>query len=127
MLDLKMNYKDDDFQGKRKYNQTINDDGTSSYDDATTYTTVGDNYGGADINKSNAAIMGFVSCNTNFSADGKTAVETDSYGNTLTTVFSADGKTITQTLCAEDGTVEATKTTVFSANGRTITEEASIS
>lgn len=53
---LKTNYKDDMFEGARRYRITQNSDGTSGITDATTYTQEGDQYGANDINDTNEAV-----------------------------------------------------------------------
>lgn len=55
-MPLKTNYKDDVFEGNRKYRKTDNPDGTVSLEDVTTYKQVGDTFAAADINATNAAI-----------------------------------------------------------------------
>ena len=47
---LKTNYKDDIYQGNRKYLQVKNEDGTVSFSDATTYEQEGDYFGANEIN-----------------------------------------------------------------------------
>lgn len=53
---LKTDYKDDVFDGNRKYTQVTNDDGTVSFVDATAYTTEGDVFGADDINAITKAV-----------------------------------------------------------------------
>lgn len=57
---LPVNYKDDilasSMGGKRRYRMINNTDGTVSFEDATTYTQVGSDFGAADINKTNAGV-----------------------------------------------------------------------
>lgn len=57
---LPTNFKDDimnaSMNGKRRYRMTQNADGTVSFDDATTYDQVGNNFGGAQINQTNTAV-----------------------------------------------------------------------
>ncbi|MBS6212384.1 MAG: hypothetical protein KH812_20295, partial [Proteus hauseri] len=57
---LPVNYKDDilasSMGGKRRYRMINNTDGTVSFEDATTYTQVGCDFGAADINKTNAGV-----------------------------------------------------------------------
>lgn len=67
MAALKTNYKDDVFQGKRKYSMINNSDGTVSFVDETVYSQKGDNYGSSDINTQNQVIneKGIVVSNTN--------------------------------------------------------------
>lgn len=57
---LKTNYKDDIISSGilRKYNMIHNSDGTVSFEDVTEYSQVGDTFGGADINATNAAVNG---------------------------------------------------------------------
>ena len=56
MSNLKTDYKDDVFSGKRKYNQINNVDGTISFEDVTDYAQVGDSYGAAQINEINDTV-----------------------------------------------------------------------
>lgn len=56
MEQLKTNYKDDMFEGARRYRITQNSDGTSGITDATTYTQEGDQYGANDINGTNETV-----------------------------------------------------------------------
>ena len=53
---LKTNYRDDVFEGNRKYRKTDNPDGTISLEDVTAYKQVGDTFAATDINATNAAI-----------------------------------------------------------------------
>lgn len=55
-MNLKTNYVDDKFEGKRKYQKTDNDDGTISLDDVTDYKQEGDIFGAKDINDVNKAV-----------------------------------------------------------------------
>lgn len=55
-MNLKTNYVDDKFEGKRKYQKTDNDDGTISLDDVTDYEQEGDIFGAKDINDVNKAV-----------------------------------------------------------------------
>ena len=60
MADLKTTYQDDvldtSVNEKRKYNMIQNADGTVSFEDVTTYSQIGDIFGAADINATNAKI-----------------------------------------------------------------------
>lgn len=56
MSNLRTNYKDDVFTGKRKYNEIDNGDGSISFDDVTNYSQNGDTYGAAQINEVNDII-----------------------------------------------------------------------
>lgn len=56
MADLKTDYKDDVFNGDRKYNLTENSDGTYSLVDVTSYTQEGDTFGADDINSTNTKV-----------------------------------------------------------------------
>lgn len=53
---LKQNFKDDIFDGVRKYQQVRNDDGTCSFVDVTTYTQEGDLFGANELNATNREI-----------------------------------------------------------------------
>lgn len=50
------NYKDDMFEGRRKYRMIDNNDGTYSFEDVTNYLQKGDYYGAAEVNATNGAI-----------------------------------------------------------------------
>lgn len=53
---LRTDYKDDLFDGSRKYRMVNNADGTVSFTDETEYTQQGDNYSAALVNEQNEAI-----------------------------------------------------------------------
>ena len=53
---LKTNYKDDVFEGNRKYTLTQGGDGKYEIIDSTNYTVQGDTFGANDINATNTAI-----------------------------------------------------------------------
>lgn len=55
-MSLKENYKNDMFEGRRKYNMIENADGTVSLDDVTQYKQVGDVFSSEDINATNKAV-----------------------------------------------------------------------
>ena len=114
-MSVKMDYKDDIFFGKRRYNTINNSDGTISLDDVTEYRQEGDTFGAGDMNTLAAAVNGFEAKHTDFPPDGS-VVETDASGNTKRTVFNDDGS-ITETLTDSDGNVIATKTTTFNDDG----------
>lgn len=57
-MELKTDYGDDIYSGKRKFQMTTNDDGTVSFDDATEYQQVGDEFGAGDVNRTNTAVNG---------------------------------------------------------------------
>lgn len=59
------------------------------------------------------ALQGFIATTTTFSDDGKSVVEVNDDGETLTTTFNEDGS-ITETFV---GQKTITKTTTFSENG----------
>jgi len=56
MADLKTDFKDDIYQGNRKYLQTKNEDGTVSFSDATQYEQEGDYFGANEINAISQAV-----------------------------------------------------------------------
>lgn len=62
MADLKTNFKNDilaeSMNGRRRYQMIQNSDGTVSFDDATEYTQVGDNFGAGQVNATNEAVNG---------------------------------------------------------------------
>lgn len=121
MIVLPTNLKDDDYEGKKKWQQTVNEDGSSSFDDVTDYKTVGDPFGALEANKINAAIMGFTSGETNFNTDG-TISEIDAWGKKKKTTFNEDG-TIYEALYDENDTFLGGKTTTFANDGNKIIEE----
>lgn len=53
---LKTNYKDDVFEGNRKYTLTQGGDGKYEIIDSTNYTVQGDTFGANDINTTNATV-----------------------------------------------------------------------
>lgn len=53
---LKTDYKDDAYEGKRKYLLIDNGDGTYSFDDVTNYKVEGDYFNGYDINTTNKSV-----------------------------------------------------------------------
>lgn len=53
---LKTNYKDDVFEGNRKYTLTQGGDGKYEIVDSTRYTVQGDTFGANDINATNSAV-----------------------------------------------------------------------
>ncbi len=53
---LKTNYKDDVFEGNRKYTLTQDGDGKYEIVDSTRYTVQGDTFGANDINATNSAV-----------------------------------------------------------------------
>ncbi len=56
MAVLKTDYKDAVFEGARKYKETVNPDGTKSYEDQTSYTQEGDAFGAKELNGITGAI-----------------------------------------------------------------------
>lgn len=55
-MNLKTDYKDDIYEGSRRWRVAQNEDGTSTITDVTTYTQKGDKFGQNDINAINTAI-----------------------------------------------------------------------
>lgn len=55
-MSLKTDYKDDIYEGSRRWRMTPNEDGTYNISDATSYTQKGDKFGQNDINTTNAAV-----------------------------------------------------------------------
>lgn len=49
-MSLKTNYKDDIYEGSRRWRITKNEDGTYNITDATAYTQQGDKFGQNDVN-----------------------------------------------------------------------------
>lgn len=128
MIVLPMNAKDDDFDGQRKWSQSINADGTISMQDETEYREKGMEFGALEYNNLCAAIQGFTSSTTVFADDKSSVTETDAYGRKKVTVFTKneDGnKQIIETLFDTDGTNLGSKTTTFSSDKKTIIEEVS--
>lgn len=77
---LKTDYKDDVFNGNRKYQKIDNSDGTISLVDKTAYSQKGDTFSGADINATNKAVNGLSevateSANGLMSSEDKTALD----------------------------------------------------
>ncbi len=121
-----MNAVDDDFDGSRKYSVIVNEDSTQSFTDETEYRTRGTDFGALEYNELCAAIQGFTSSTTVFSADGQTVTETDAAGRKKITVFGTDAsnnRTITETLYDTDDSVLGAKVTTINNANRTITEE----
>lgn len=56
MADLRTDFKDDIYQGNRRYIMTQNEDGTVSFSDATQYEQRGDYFGANDINNINKEV-----------------------------------------------------------------------
>lgn len=128
MIVLPTNAKDDDFDGQRKWAQSINEDGSISMEDVTEYKEKGTEFGALEMNNINAAIMGFTTSDVDFKEDGS-IVETDAYKRQKKTVFSKgeDGETIIQeTLHEADGSMIGSKTTTISTDGKKIKEVAAI-
>lgn len=65
-MSLKENYKNDIFEGRRKYSLIQNSDGTISLDDATQYIQVGDVFSDEDINATNKAVNALKTGNQEF-------------------------------------------------------------
>lgn len=112
---LKMDYKNDLFDGERKYNIRNNPDGTVSFEDKTEYSVLGDMFGAGDINKITSTIMGFVGSTTVFNDDGS-ITETDNYNNKKITIFNDDGS-ITEKLYNSSNNLLRTKKTIFNEDG----------
>lgn len=55
-MSLKSDYKDDMYEGSRRWRMVLNEDGTSTITDATIYTQKGDKFGQNDINAITGAI-----------------------------------------------------------------------
>jgi len=124
LIVLPMNLQDDDYTGSKKWNPIINDDGTSSFEDATVYTKKGDDFGSTEANKMNAAIMGFSSGKVTFPTP-KSVLEVDAWGKKKRTTISDDMKSIYEALYEADDTFLAGKTTTFENDG-SITEEVTL-
>lgn len=93
MAALRTDYKDDIYQGNRKYIQTKNEDGTVSFSDATQYEQEGDYFGANEINIISQAVneaqdkadQAFQSA-----SDGKTAIKNAITGVDPEVVIPAD-------------------------------------
>lgn len=56
MAELRTDFKDDVFEGSRKYEIVTNVDNSVSFNDVTQYLQRGDTYGAAEVNLANATI-----------------------------------------------------------------------
>lgn len=121
MIVLPTNLKEDDYEGSKKWQQSINGDGTYSFQDVTEYKERGAEFGATEVNKIHAGIMGFVSCNTTFNDDG-TILEVDAWGNKKKTTFNEDGSIFEALYTAEDVYLGG-KTTTFLNDGKEVKEE----
>lgn len=83
-MSLPTNYKDDMFEGSRKYRMTDNGDGTYSFTDETNYLQHGSYYGAAEVNTINGAIN-----DINAFIGKKLPAQTLSAGNTSMTFTDA--------------------------------------
>ena len=57
-MSLRTDYKDDIYEGSRRWRITQNEDGTYNISDATSYTQKGDKFGQNDINAITQAVEG---------------------------------------------------------------------
>lgn len=121
MIVLPLDLHDDDFEGQRKYSETINGDGTKSFQDVTEYTTEGSPMGAVEQILINSGIMEVVSGVTQKLANGQFK-ETDAYGNYKLTTKNADGSYFEAYYTQNDVFIVG-KTTTRSADGTTYTEE----
>jgi len=55
-MELKTDYKDSVYIGKKKYRIITNSDGTISFEDVTEYSEIGDDFGATDVNGITTAI-----------------------------------------------------------------------
>lgn len=55
-MSLKTDYRDDMYEGSRRWRLTQNEDGTYNISDVTAYTQKGDSFGQNDINATNRAV-----------------------------------------------------------------------
>lgn len=115
---LKTNFKNDilseSMNGKRRYKETQNSDGSISLDDVSSYDQVGSDFGAAELNEVVQTLYGFKNNAIVFSADGKTITEAHDLGTTTTT-FNDDGS-ITSVLTDASGN-KTTKRTTFNDDG----------
>ena len=68
-MSLKENYKNDIYQGNRKYQTVQNEDGTISLRDVTVYTQEGDIFSADDFNATNRAVNAIDKDNTAFRSE----------------------------------------------------------
>lgn len=115
---LKTDFKNDilseSMNGKRRYKETSNSDGSISLDDVSTYDQVGSDFGAAEMNEVVRTLYGFKNNSIVFAADGKSITETHDLGTTKTT-FNDDGS-IASTLTDASGN-KITKRTTFNDDG----------
>lgn len=79
MSNLRTNYQDDVFTGKRKYTEINNGDGTVSFDDVTDYAQVGDSYGAAQINETNDVVNNLDASTYKKNDSAETSIDDDDY------------------------------------------------
>lgn len=79
MSNLRTNFKDDVFEGRRKYTQINNGDGTVSFTDSTQYTQVGDSYGAAQINETNDVVNNIDAKSFKYTDSAETAIADNDY------------------------------------------------
>lgn len=76
---LRVDYKDDIFVGKRKYEKVINGDSTVSFDDETFYVQKSNSYGGEDINALNTLVNNLDAVTYKTSDAAEVAIADDDY------------------------------------------------
>ena len=74
-MSLKENYKNDIFEGRRKYRLIQNSDETISLDDVTQYIQVGDVFSDEDINATNRVVNSLETGNREFEQEIKQRVD----------------------------------------------------
>lgn len=94
MSNLRTNYKDDVFSGRRKYSEIDNGDGTKSFDDVTEYAQRGDTYGAAQINETNDVINNLDSKAYKNTDSAETSIADNDYFPFYDTSASASKKTL---------------------------------
>lgn len=118
MSALKTNFQNDilgsSMNGKRRYREVPNSDGSISLDDVSTYEQIGSDFGAAEMNEIVRTLYGFKNNEITFGSDGKSITEVHDLGTT-STVFNDDGS-ITSTLTDGAGN-KITKRTTFNDDG----------
>lgn len=106
-MELKTNYKDDIYEGNRKYKEITNSDGTISLEDKTTYTQEGDSFKAEDINATNLAINRLYAVhNATLTAGGWTTSAPYTQTVTVSGIMATDRPDIS---CVDDLTSKASK------------------
>ncbi|MDD3415476.1 MAG: hypothetical protein PHY47_15950 [Lachnospiraceae bacterium] len=114
---LKLDYKDDvlneEVNTERKYEITKRADGYDRISDMTSYKTIGDEVGGAELKEMVRSLYDFKNSNVSFNDDGSVTEVLDI--GTKITKFNTDGS-ITEIITDLEGNM-ITKDTVFNEDG----------